>query len=116
MARTAKAVETTASVADVENLPPALVARMIANLREFAGNAKAYDVDNMWARCRDILAEIPDTDLREARRLVADRYDPRFNEVTIAATLAGEDDDTQAVQNCLLAIKRGRELEREQGA
>lgn len=48
--------------------------------------------------------------LVEARKLVSERYSQALNSDAIRATLAGEDDDTAAVQNCLIALRRGIEL------
>jgi len=48
--------------------------------------------------------------LIEARQLVADRYNDTFGAEHKAATLAGEDDDSDAIKNCLAALRRGIEI------
>jgi hypothetical protein len=71
----------------------------------------------VFAEVNAIVAELPepvDPDLIEARKLVAQRYRkedcPLSYHQVHAAIMLGEDDATQSVQNCLAAIKRGREL------
>lgn len=101
-----------------------LVGRMVAHFRAVADKYQhvkggAGNFNNELREVRAIVAELPkpvDPDLIEARKLVADRYNPDTCSDAIIATLQGEDDETVAVQNCLKAIKRGRELERAKNA
>jgi len=73
-----------------------------------------WDTGNMMIIAINALTHInqplPDPDLIEARALVAGRYPE--GSISAGRTVRGDDDDSQAVQNALKAIRRGRELER----
>jgi hypothetical protein len=92
-----------------------------------AAEGKAYP--RTCTRCRlgpcpfYSLAETPpqpaekpsDPLLMEARKLVARRYEADQMDAIIA-TLAGDDDGEASIQNCLIALRRGVEIGKEQSA
>lgn len=97
----------------------ALVERMVKLVRDLHADHVEHNmhdrVQDFVARTAAIVAELPepvDPDLIEARKLVAKRYNRETSSDAILETLLGDDDDTDAVRNCVAAIKRGRELER----
>lgn len=100
-------------------IAPELVERMVALVREIAADrflrsASPY-VHSFAKIAADIVAELPepvDPDLIEVRKMLAERYDPEASGDYIRAILAGKEDYTAPIINCLAAIKRGRELER----
>lgn len=95
-------------------IAPELVERMVYLLRRQVKKfAHEVNVTDAVKEAREIVALLTapvDPDLIEARKLVAERYNLSTSSEAVEATLAGEDDDTRAVKNCLRAIKRGREL------
>lgn len=101
----------------VENVPEWAVKRAFDLSNEAGANWSS--VDRMLEGCTGYafacyIAEHEDEPvdplLLEARKLVADRYNPEYGMESIEATLRGEDDETEAVRNALKALRRGIEL------
>lgn len=102
-------------------VPAELVERMVALVRGIRGSGSlcyAKEVEHLYDEASAIAALLPepvDPDLIEARKIVAERNgNLRIECGYRQRVLDGQEDDHPAVMNTLAAIKRGRELAREQ--
>ncbi|WP_324695442.1 hypothetical protein [Novosphingobium sp. RL4] len=83
------------------------------NVKQVVESPHAYHGYIAFARYIAEHEEAPvDPLLIEARALVAARYNDSFGAEHKAATLAGEDDSSEPIRNCLIALRRGIEIGR----